>query len=174
MTETEMTEFERGARAAAEAIRLYLVDENEAPMYEMSVSELDSFETGSVADALADERRRIEREGTEDPVVAPSAYRVLPTGYASSEFIEKYEFEVSVNLQGADLGWAVSHGKRHLSADGTWEQGLPMSMFYKEFRSQFCFPLEVALQMATDAVDSVKINGFTFAQWAEQMAASES
>lgn len=39
MTETELTEFERGARAAAEAMRLYLVDENEAPMYEMSVSE---------------------------------------------------------------------------------------------------------------------------------------
>lgn len=144
MTETKLTEFERGARAAAEAMRLYLVDENEAPMYEMSVSELDSFEAGAVADALADERRRVESETDKGPMVVPSAHRVLPTGYASSELVDKYYFEVSVEWRGQDPEtrldrWAVMHMGHCRSADGTWEFEPSPSTRDEEFQRRFRF-----------------------------------
>ena len=178
MTETELTEFERGARAAAEAMRLYLVDENEAPMYEMSVSELDSFEAGAVADALADERRRVEHEGEgeDGPVVVPSVHRVLPTGYAGSGLVDKHYFEVTVEWRGTDPEtqldrWAVMHMGHCLSVDGMWEyESLPSSRD-EEFKRRFRFSFEDALRLATSAVDSVTINGRTFTQCEERIAA---
>ncbi|WP_181273601.1 hypothetical protein [Brevibacterium oceani] len=54
-------EFERGARAAAEAMRFYFLDENEGPIHaDLSTEILEQHESGAVADALSDERRRIE------------------------------------------------------------------------------------------------------------------
>lgn len=60
---TGMSDFERGARAAAEAFHLYFLDENEAPMYYIDKPELTTFEEGAVADALRDEELRIQRAG---------------------------------------------------------------------------------------------------------------
>lgn len=56
---TEMSEFERGARAAAEAMRFYFVDENEVAMYAVTESELEDFEDGAVADVLRLEALRL-------------------------------------------------------------------------------------------------------------------
>src|SRR5205085_1048214 len=55
-------EFERGARETAAAMRLYFLNENEAPMYEVDLAELETFERGAVADAIRDEQLRIQRE----------------------------------------------------------------------------------------------------------------
>jgi len=54
-------DFERGVRAAAEAFRLYFLDENEAPMYYIEKPELISFEEAAVKDALRAEQLRLER-----------------------------------------------------------------------------------------------------------------
>jgi hypothetical protein len=59
---TPSAEFERGARAAAEAMRFYFLDENEGPLHEdLSTEILEQHEAGAVAEALAEERRRLER-----------------------------------------------------------------------------------------------------------------
>ena len=54
-------EFIRGAKAAAESMCLYFLDENEGPIYDISSEELRSHAEGAVADALSDERLRLER-----------------------------------------------------------------------------------------------------------------
>lgn len=60
-TWTPSSEFERGARAAAESMRFYFLDENEGSIHaDLSTEILEQHEAGAVADALADERRRIE------------------------------------------------------------------------------------------------------------------
>lgn len=59
---TPSSEFERGARAAAESMRFYFLDENEGSIHaDLSTETLEQHEAGAVADALADERRRIEQ-----------------------------------------------------------------------------------------------------------------
>jgi len=51
-----MSDFERGARAGVEAMRLYFQDENEGAIYgEIPTSLLDRFEKGAVHDVLRDE-----------------------------------------------------------------------------------------------------------------------
>lgn len=54
-TEDRMTDFERGARLAAEAMRMYFLDENEFPMYSITEKELTGFENGAVAGVLHSE-----------------------------------------------------------------------------------------------------------------------
>lgn len=59
---TNTTEFERGARAAIEALSLYFVDEDQRPIYEgLGTNTLESFAENAVADTLADETARLER-----------------------------------------------------------------------------------------------------------------
>lgn len=61
-TITPSSEFERGARAAAESMRFYFLDENEGSIHaDLSTEVLEQHEAAAVADALADERRRLER-----------------------------------------------------------------------------------------------------------------
>lgn len=60
--EERMTDFERGARRAAEAMRFYFLDENEFPIYNVTGKELSDFEDGAVADVLLDEERRLAAE----------------------------------------------------------------------------------------------------------------
>lgn len=58
---TPSSEFERGARAAAESMRFYFLDENEGSIHtDLSTEILAQHEAGAVADALSDERRRLE------------------------------------------------------------------------------------------------------------------
>ena len=57
---TPSEEFERGVRAAAETMRLYFVDENDSPIYDISSSELEQHHQGAISDALNDEKTRIE------------------------------------------------------------------------------------------------------------------
>lgn len=60
-TPTPHPEFERGTRAAAEAMKFYFLDENEGAIHaDLSTEVLDQHEAGAVAEVLADERRRIE------------------------------------------------------------------------------------------------------------------
>ncbi|BAS11835.1 hypothetical protein AHiyo8_01380 [Arthrobacter sp. Hiyo8] len=54
-------DFIRGAKAAAESMRLYFLDENEGPIYDVSAEELQSHTDGAVAGALSDEKLRLER-----------------------------------------------------------------------------------------------------------------
>jgi predicted HAD superfamily Cof-like phosphohydrolase len=54
-------EFERGARAAAEAMRFYFLNEDENPMFDVDATELETFEQGAVRDAIRDEQLRVER-----------------------------------------------------------------------------------------------------------------
>lgn len=57
-SESRMSDFERGARLAAEAMRLYFLDENEYPIYSVTEKELSDFESGAVADVLRTEDLR--------------------------------------------------------------------------------------------------------------------
>lgn len=58
---TEPSEdFKRGARAASEAMGLYFLNENEAPMYaDLSVAVLEGHAAGAYNDALMDESHRL-------------------------------------------------------------------------------------------------------------------
>ncbi|MCI4659603.1 hypothetical protein [Cryobacterium zhongshanensis] len=56
-------EFARGVRAGAEAMRFYFLNEDEAPIYDVSANELESFEKSAVEDSLRDEGYRIKRDG---------------------------------------------------------------------------------------------------------------
>lgn len=172
-------DFDRGARAAAESMRFYFLDEDERSLHaDLSAEVLEQHEARAVADALCDERRRVERLGERGPVVVPSAYRVLPTGYASATLADKYHFELQVQWRGQDEEsgldrWAVLHGGSCLSADGSWEHEPRPSSRNDDFLHRFRFPLDQALRLATEAVDSVKLNGRTLAQWEERLAASD-
>ncbi|MDO4254358.1 MAG: hypothetical protein Q4C81_04310 [Kocuria sp.] len=176
-TPTGDPQFEHGARAAAESMRLYFCDEDERPIFDgLTDSMLDEFEKGAVADAVRDEQLRVERLGERRPLVVTSAYRVLPTGYGSSELVDKQHFELAVEWRctdedtGADR-WAVVHAGACLSADGTWEHEPRPSSRDEEFLRRFRFSLDDALRLAAAAVDGVKVNGGTLAQWAERTAA---
>lgn len=55
-------DFERGAKAAAEAMRFYFLDENEQSIYvDLSAQMLEQHEAGAIADALVDEQRRLQQ-----------------------------------------------------------------------------------------------------------------
>lgn len=55
-------EFERGAKAAAESMRFYFLNESERSIYpDLSTEILEQNERFAVADALSDERARLER-----------------------------------------------------------------------------------------------------------------
>lgn len=54
-------DFERGVKAAAESMRRYFVDENDRSIFSVSDAELLEFTAGAVADAMSDERSRLER-----------------------------------------------------------------------------------------------------------------
>lgn len=170
-------QFEHGARAAAGSMRLYFCDEDERPIFDgLTDSMLDEFEKGAVADAVRDEQLRVEHLGERRPQVVPSAYRVLPTGYGSSELVDKQHFELAVEWRGSDEDtgadrWAVVHADACLSADGTWEHEPRPSSRDEEFLRRFRFSLDDALRLAAAAVDGVKVNGGTLAQWAERTAA---
>jgi predicted HAD superfamily Cof-like phosphohydrolase len=60
-TDLVSPEFERGARAAAEAMRFYFLNENEASLYDVSTTALESFENSAIRDTLRDEQLRRER-----------------------------------------------------------------------------------------------------------------
>lgn len=170
-------DFERGARAA-EAMRFYFLDEDERSIHtDLSAAVLEQHEAGAVADALRDEQLRLERLGDRRPLVVPSAHRVLPTGYAASELVDKNAFEVAVEWRGQDPRtgldrWAVTHMGRCLSAEGTWEHEPLPSSRDEGFLRRFRFSLREALRLATTAVDGVRINGRTLAQWDERVASS--
>lgn len=59
---TPSTEFERGARAAAEAMRFYFLDENERSVHaDLSEEILEQHEQGAIAITLDDEKQRLAR-----------------------------------------------------------------------------------------------------------------
>lgn len=116
---------------------------------------------------MTDERTALDAP---PPMVVPSAYRVLPTGYHASVLEDRDSFEVSVQWRGQDPDtgqdrWAVMHMGRCLSADGAWEHEPQPSSRDGEFLRRFRFSLAEALRLATKAVDGVRINGRTLAQW---------
>ena len=172
-------DFDRGARAAAESMRFYFLDEDERSLHaDLSAEVLEQHETRAVADALCDERRRVERLGERGPVVVPSAYRVLPTGYASATLADKYHFELQVQWRGQDEEsglnrWGWRRGVLFSSEEGGGNKGPWPSSCDDDFLHRFRFPLDQALRLATEAVDSVKLNGRTLAQWEERLAASD-
>lgn len=56
-------DFKRGARAASEAMGMYFLDENEAPMHaDLSLAVLEGHTSGAYNDALMDESRRLESQ----------------------------------------------------------------------------------------------------------------
>ena len=64
---TPTSEFERGARAAVEALGLYFVDEDQRPIYEeLGTTTFESFAENAVADTLADEAARVKRAPATD------------------------------------------------------------------------------------------------------------
>lgn len=57
------SDFERGARAAAESMRLYFQDENEGSLYaELPNAVLNQFENSAIADALNEENSRLKHQ----------------------------------------------------------------------------------------------------------------
>lgn len=53
-------DFARGARAAADAMRFYFLDENEHPLYAITAGDLESHERDAVTDVLRAEQNRLE------------------------------------------------------------------------------------------------------------------
>lgn len=53
-------EFKRGARAAAESMKYYFLDENEFPIYDVPSSDLDTFADGAVYGVIYDEGLRVD------------------------------------------------------------------------------------------------------------------
>lgn len=54
-------EFERGVKAAVDAMRLFFLDENEQPIYNISLTELDAHTEAATMEALVDERARLHQ-----------------------------------------------------------------------------------------------------------------
>ncbi|MFI9629256.1 hypothetical protein [Streptomyces sp. NPDC052042] len=173
---SDPTDFERGVRAGAESMRLYFVDENEQSMYpELTTEVIGQHEKSAVADALADERSRMERVFG-DAVIVPSEYRILPKGYADSDADGKEHFVLRITWRGTDPEtgadrWAVlDHCGDCLSADGTWEWEPRPSSRDDDWLARFRHTREDALRLAAAAVNTLKLNGRTFAQWEEHFA----
>ena len=101
---TPSAEFERGARAAAEAMRFYFLDENEGSIYEgLSTETLEQYETYAIAEALAEEHRRIERLRNATPQDNEAKTRAAPQKLLDERFprIEPF-IPRKPNLRGDD------------------------------------------------------------------------
>lgn len=89
-------------------------------------------------------------------------YTVYPTGYAEAETpSDKYHFAVTVNDRGK--GWSVQWMGEVLNKAGEWEyEPLPSSRD-DAFFARCRFTEEQAKALALAMVDTIEINGRTFA-----------
>lgn len=92
-------------------------------------------------------------------------FTFLPAGATPHDRDAVRYFAVRVVWRGGD-GWAVTHMADCWSLDG-WHYGSMASNRVEEF------PLEEAVAIARNVVDSVSINGSTWAQWQERQIGYE-
>jgi len=108
------------------------------------------------------------------PEVVASEYRVLPTGYADSPLVDKFHFEIRVVWRGQQTdgsdGWAVLWGGRCLNSDGAWEWEPNPSSRDDDFLGRCRFSREEAIHRAVAVVDTMTMNGRTFAEWNRRLA----
>ena len=83
-----------------------------------------------------------------------------------------HHFALTVRWRGARGetgrgGYAVQHGNRHLSRAGNWRFN-PEPRLQRHYRWA---DLDEALAVARDTVDTVKVNGRTWAEWQQAEAA---
>ena len=102
------------------------------------------------------------------PVVVPSEYRILPTGYAESERVDKWMWAILVTWRGPDPDtgtdrWAIRDTfGRCLDRRGNWDHEPNPSSRTDEWKRRYRHSLDEAIQIAKDHVDSHVINLRTF------------
>lgn len=101
--------------------------------------------------------------------IGVTEYTVYPTGYDEIDTPDKYHFTITINDRGK--GWAVVHGGFVLGKDGDWEYEPRPSSRDDHFYERFRFTEEEAKRLALAAVETVTINGRTFADLLELVKA---
>lgn len=95
--------------------------------------------------------------------VKVTGYSVYPTGYDEAERpSDKFHFVITIEDRGK--GWAVCWMGDVLTKDGTWEWEPRPSSRDDDFFRRCRFTEEHAKERALEVVDSLEINGRTFAQ----------
>lgn len=114
---------------------------------------------------------QVYRTGDLEPACRPKAtaatiavteYTVYPAGYDQDRTSDKHHFTIQVCDRGK--GWAVIHGGYVLGKNGGWEYEPQPSSRDDDFYDTYRFTEDEAKRLALAAVETVTINGRTFAQ----------
>lgn len=98
-------------------------------------------------------------------------FTFLPAGASPHDRDAVRYFAVRVVWRGGNR-WAVTHMADCWSLDGWQYESMPSSRT-EEFLAISRFPLEEAVAIARNVVDSISINGSTWAQWQERQIGYE-
>lgn len=93
-----------------------------------------------------------------------TAYDVLPTAYDTAKARDLYHFIIKVEYRGIGK-WAVVWMGSVLNRDGEWEWEPSPSNREDDFFERCRFTRTDALKRAREAVDELKVNGLTLAEW---------
>lgn len=105
----------------------------------------------------------------DDPRVHPDSYVIYPTGYDAMVHGDKFMWVLTVN-NGHKDGWYIARGFSKstdivMNRKGEWKWHQAMN------RSKWRYPLEDALQIALDHVDTHVLNGHTAQQASDRVYA---
>lgn len=107
----------------------------------------------------------------EELLAHATEFTFLPAGASANDPEAMRYFAVRVVWRKGGR-WAVTHMGDCWSSDGWQHESLPDSRT-DTFLAGARFPLEEAAAIARSVVDSVTINGFTWAQWEERRIGAE-
>lgn len=100
------------------------------------------------------------------------SFAFYPAG-AKEDDVNGMNFRITVERRGIGDAWAIKHFGDCWDGEDWVYESLPSSRT-DEFKAKARFPLETAVELARKFVDTIVINGATYAQWQAKFAAMDS
>lgn len=99
------------------------------------------------------------------------SFAFYPSG-AKEDEINGSNFRIGVERRGLGDTWAVTHLGECWDGEDWVYESLPSNRT-DEFKAKTRFPLTTAIELANRLVDTVVVNGATYAQWEARFAAMD-
>jgi hypothetical protein len=96
--------------------------------------------------------------------VVPTEYTVSPLPLDHPDMEHAHHWTITVEWRGENT-WAVKHFGYTLTRGGEWEYEPRPSAREDDYLDRCRFGLAEALDLARDALPSLKVNGRTYADW---------